>query len=174
MGARGRRALRRRPAAPRRGAGARAAADAFERLGLRGDAAQSLLALGRGLRRHRKWGGTRDALERRRPRSTRSARRLGGRGALGARARRRAAADTRGELTPAERQVVELAADGSSNKEIAQALFVTVRTVEAHLTHAYAKLGVRSRAQLASRLGPPMINRFRDSGTRAARRSSPP
>jgi DNA-binding CsgD family transcriptional regulator len=36
-----------------------------------------------------------------------------------------------------------------SNKEIAQALFVTVNTVEAHLSHAYAKLGVRSRAQLA-------------------------
>jgi DNA-binding NarL/FixJ family response regulator len=49
--------------------------------------------------------------------------------------------------------VAELAAGGSSNKEIAQALFVSVRTVEAHLTHAYAKLGVRSRTQLARRLG---------------------
>ena len=48
--------------------------------------------------------------------------------------------------------MVELAADGSSNKEIALALFVTVRTVEAHLSHAYAKLGIRSRAQLARRL----------------------
>jgi DNA-binding CsgD family transcriptional regulator len=36
-----------------------------------------------------------------------------------------------------------------SNKEIAGQLFVTVYTVEAHLSHAYAKLGVRSRAQLA-------------------------
>jgi DNA-binding NarL/FixJ family response regulator len=58
-----------------------------------------------------------------------------------------------GELTPTERRVAELAAGGSSNKEIAQALFVSVRTVEAHLTHAYAKLGVRSRTQLARRLG---------------------
>jgi DNA-binding CsgD family transcriptional regulator len=48
--------------------------------------------------------------------------------------------------------VVELAANGASNKEIAQALFVSVHTVETHLTHSYAKLGVRSRAQLASRL----------------------
>ena len=57
-----------------------------------------------------------------------------------------------GELTPAERRVVELAADGLSNKEIAQTLFVAVRTVEVHLKHAYAKLGIRSRSQLARRL----------------------
>src|SRR5204862_1079784 len=57
-----------------------------------------------------------------------------------------------GELTPAERRVVELAADGLANKEIARSLFVTVRTVEVHLKHAYAKLGVRSRMQLARRL----------------------
>lgn len=42
---------------------------------------------------------------------------------------------------------------GRSNKEIAQALFVTINTVEGHLSHAYAKLGIRSRAQLAHRLG---------------------
>ena len=58
-------------------------------------------------------------------------------------------------MTPAERRVVELAAGACSNKEIALALFVSVRTVEAHLTHAYAKLGVRSRAQLARRLSEP-------------------
>jgi DNA-binding NarL/FixJ family response regulator len=57
-----------------------------------------------------------------------------------------------GELTPAERRVAELAADGLANKEIAQALFVSAKTVEGHLSHAYAKLGVRSRAQLARRL----------------------
>ena len=57
-----------------------------------------------------------------------------------------------GELTPAERRVVELAAGGLANKEIARALYVTVNTVEVHLARAYAKLGVRSRAQLAKRL----------------------
>jgi DNA-binding CsgD family transcriptional regulator len=57
-----------------------------------------------------------------------------------------------GELTATEERVARLAADGRSNKEIAQALFVTVHTVEAHLSHAYAKLGVRSRGQLAGRL----------------------
>jgi DNA-binding NarL/FixJ family response regulator len=48
--------------------------------------------------------------------------------------------------------VADLAVRGLSNKEIAQALFVTVHTVEVHLSHAYAKLGVRSRTQLAGRL----------------------
>jgi DNA-binding CsgD family transcriptional regulator len=54
-----------------------------------------------------------------------------------------------GDLTPSERRVVELAAAGLSNKEIAARLVVSVHTVEVHLSHAYAKLGVRSRSQLA-------------------------
>ena len=57
------------------------------------------------------------------------------------------------ELTPAELRVVALAAEGLANKEIARTLFVTVHTVELHLSHAYRKLGVRSRSQLAARLG---------------------
>ena len=48
--------------------------------------------------------------------------------------------------------MVELAADGLSNKEIASALYVTVNTVEVHLARGYPKLGVRSRAQLGKRL----------------------
>jgi DNA-binding CsgD family transcriptional regulator len=55
-------------------------------------------------------------------------------------------------LTPSERQVVELAATGRSNQEIAQALYVTTKTVEAHLTRAYRKLGITSRASLAEAL----------------------
>ncbi len=55
-------------------------------------------------------------------------------------------------LTASERRVARMAAEGMTNKEIAQALFVGVHTVEVHLSHAYAKLGVRSRAQLASRM----------------------
>ena len=57
-----------------------------------------------------------------------------------------------GGLTEAERRVVELAADGLSNVEIARRLFVTSKTVEGHLSHAYPKLGVRSRAGLARAL----------------------
>ncbi|MCS7006985.1 MAG: AAA family ATPase [Gaiellaceae bacterium] len=56
------------------------------------------------------------------------------------------------ELTETERRVAELVAEGLSNKEVAARLFVTPRTVEAHLTRIYAKLGLRSRAELAGRL----------------------
>jgi DNA-binding CsgD family transcriptional regulator len=51
-------------------------------------------------------------------------------------------------LTASERRVAHLAATGMSNKEIAQALFVTIKTVEVHLSHAYRKLEISSRAQL--------------------------
>lgn len=55
-------------------------------------------------------------------------------------------------LTPSERRVALLAAEGRGNREIAQTLFVTLRTVETHLTHAYRKLGITSRTELASAL----------------------
>ncbi|HEY1277915.1 MAG TPA: AAA family ATPase [Thermoleophilaceae bacterium] len=57
-------------------------------------------------------------------------------------------------LTPAERRVCELAAGERTNRDIAQELFVTEKTVELHLTNAYRKLGIRSRFQLASVLAP--------------------
>jgi DNA-binding CsgD family transcriptional regulator len=71
--------------------------------------------------------------------------------ATGARPRKivRGGADA---LTASERRVARMAADGMANKEIAQALFVTVRTVEAHLHHAYQKLEISSRAELADAL----------------------
>jgi DNA-binding CsgD family transcriptional regulator len=53
-------------------------------------------------------------------------------------------------LTPTERRVAELVAEGRSNKEVAGELFVSVRTVEANLTRIYAKLGIRSRTELAA------------------------
>jgi DNA-binding NarL/FixJ family response regulator len=49
-------------------------------------------------------------------------------------------------------RIAELAAAGSRNKEIAGTLFVSVKSVEASLSRIYAKLGIRSRAELASRL----------------------
>ena len=51
-------------------------------------------------------------------------------------------------LTASERRVAQLAAEGMSNKEIAQTLFITIKTVEVHLSHAYRKLEISSRAQL--------------------------
>jgi len=125
----------------------------YARLGLAFDAARSLLALGRAQRRHRKWGAARDALGR----AADAFEALGSHGWAEAsrseleRVGARKAPDA-GELTRAERRVAELAAQGLTNKEIAQRLVVTVSTVEFHLSRTYAKLGIRSRAQLAARL----------------------
>jgi DNA-binding CsgD family transcriptional regulator len=58
-------------------------------------------------------------------------------------------------LTPSERRIAAMAAEGLSNREIAQALFVTLRTVEMHLSNAFRKLGVSSRTQLAAALTAP-------------------
>jgi DNA-binding CsgD family transcriptional regulator len=56
-------------------------------------------------------------------------------------------------LTAAERRVCTQVAGGQTNREVAQALFVTEKTVERHLSSAYQKLGIRSRFQLASAIG---------------------
>jgi DNA-binding CsgD family transcriptional regulator len=72
--------------------------------------------------------------------------------ASGVRPRRRAERDA-DALSPAERRVAMLAAEGRSNREIAQALFVTRKTVETQLGAAYRKLGISSRHQLAGHLG---------------------
>ena len=124
----------------------------LEALGSLFDAARCLLALGRAQRRLKQWRGARESLER-------AAVSFAALGADGWAARARSELERVGgrrraesELTPSERQVSELAADGLSNKEIAAALYVTVNTVEVHLARAYAKLGVRSRGQLAKRL----------------------
>jgi DNA-binding CsgD family transcriptional regulator len=55
-------------------------------------------------------------------------------------------------LTPTEQRVAELVATGKSNKEVAAALFMSVRTVEANLSKIFRKLGVNSRAELANHL----------------------
>jgi DNA-binding CsgD family transcriptional regulator len=58
-------------------------------------------------------------------------------------------APSRDELTPSERRVAELVAQGKTNKEVAAALFLSARTVEFHLSRIYRKLGMRSRSELA-------------------------
>lgn len=60
-----------------------------------------------------------------------------------------------GELTPQEAAVVELVVTGRTNKEVAGELYISVKTVQYHLTRVYAKLGVRSRAELTARYTPP-------------------
>ena len=57
------------------------------------------------------------------------------------------------DLTPQELAVARLAANGMSNKQIARDLFISVKTVEYHLSHVYTKMQLSSRVQLANRLG---------------------
>jgi DNA-binding CsgD family transcriptional regulator len=129
------------------------AASAYERLGLRFDHARTLLAAGRAARRLRKWKLAADLLER----SLAAFEAIGAdgwagetRSELGRIGGRKTA--TNGALTASERRVAELAADGLTNRQIAAALVISPATVATHLKHAREKLGVRSRAQLTTRL----------------------
>jgi DNA-binding CsgD family transcriptional regulator len=125
------------------------AADAYETMPLPFERARSLLTLGTLRRRDRQKRDARDALERA----------LGLFESLGARiwadrtraelARISGRRASLTELTESEERVVRLAAAGRTNREIARTLSMGVRTVEGHLSHAYAKLGVRSRTELA-------------------------
>jgi DNA-binding CsgD family transcriptional regulator len=129
-----------------------AAAAGYARLGLRFEQARTLLLLGRHQRRLQRRAAARESLAQAR-------REFDALGCSGWSARAKAElARVSGRrsgddlLTASERRVVELAAVGLPNKEIAARLHVSVYTVEAHLSHVYAKLGIRSRAQLAARL----------------------
>jgi DNA-binding NarL/FixJ family response regulator len=54
------------------------------------------------------------------------------------------------KLTPTELSVARLAADGLTNRQVASALYISPKTVEANLARAYGKLGIRSRAELGA------------------------
>ncbi|MCU1381257.1 MAG: transcriptional regulator, LuxR family, partial [Acidimicrobiales bacterium] len=62
------------------------------------------------------------------------------------------ATHTRTRLTPAEREAAMLAAGGRSNKQIAEELTLSVRTIETRLQHVYEKLGISGRDELAATL----------------------
>lgn len=64
-----------------------------------------------------------------------------------------------GSLTPAERRVAELVAEGLTNREVGEKLFISRRTVQAHLSHIYAKLDVSNRAEMAT-----LVARHQESG----------
>jgi DNA-binding CsgD family transcriptional regulator/tetratricopeptide (TPR) repeat protein len=131
------------------------AAAGYAQLGLRFDGARTLLSLGLAQRRLKQWGGARGSLATAAAafaalgspgwagRASGELARVGGRRPRG-----------EGELTPTERDVVELAARGMANKEIARTLHLGVHTVEVHLSRAYARLGVRNRAELAAKFNP--------------------
>jgi DNA-binding NarL/FixJ family response regulator len=133
-----------------------AAAADYRALGIAFDSARSLLFLGRIQRRSKKQAAARDSLEQARSEFEQLGcpgwAALAGAELARVSGRQRA---TSGGLTPSEQRVAELVAGGLSNKEVAARLFVSVYTVEAHLKNAYAKLGIRSRTQLAQRLGGP-------------------
>ena len=73
--------------------------------------------------------------------------------AVGQRARGRAP-DSLDELTPQDLQVAQLVASGVTNKEVASELFLSVRTIDAHLRSVFRKLGISSRRQLRELLRP--------------------
>ncbi len=130
----------------------------LERSGARLEYARALVDLGALIRRGGRRSKARDVLRTGLELAVRcGAERLGARGreellATGSRPRRIALSGVEA-LTPSERRVAELAADGLTNRAIAQALFVTEKTVEGHLGHAFDKLGVRSRTQLPDAFG---------------------
>ena len=113
--------------------------------------ARALLALGLTRRRARQKRPAREAIE-----LALSAFEEMGAASWAARARQELGAiggRTRAEgLTPAERRVADLVANGRTNAEVAATLFLAERTVASHLTRVYAKLGVRSRTELARKL----------------------
>ena len=74
--------------------------------------------------------------------------------ATGARPRREALLIGPESLTPSERRIADLAASGHGNREIAQTLFVTPKTVEYHLRNTYRKLGIETRRDLRDALDP--------------------
>ncbi|MBJ7331172.1 MAG: AAA family ATPase [Solirubrobacteraceae bacterium] len=135
----------------------RAAVEALEGSSARLDLAHALAAYGAALRRARQPTDAREPL--RRALDVASACEAGALveeiraelAASGARPRTDALAGVE-SLTPSERRVVDLAAAGNPNRDIAQQLYVTPKTVEVHLTNAYRKLGVRSRHELAGAL----------------------
>jgi DNA-binding CsgD family transcriptional regulator len=135
------------------------AVDILHRTPARLELAKALLSLGRALRQEGERVAARDALAEALDIADRGGAERVGRMAraelrlAGARPRRAALSGPR-SLTPAERRVAELAAEGIPNREIAQRLFVSLRTVETHLTHVYGKLEIASRDELAGALAP--------------------
>ena len=137
----------------------RQSADMAARARARLEQARALTDLGAALRRGGRRTDAREPLRRALEISTRTGARV-----LAKRARqellaaggrpRRTRLSGRDALTPSERRIAELAAAGQSNRRIAQDLFVTVRTVEMHLSGAYRKLDIRSRAELTGALDP--------------------
>lgn len=128
------------------------ALEAHERLPNPFERGRTLLALGETQRRARRRRAARESLQAAlalfeelgaplwAEKARRELARIGGR------------APAAGALTPTEERVAALVAEGRTNREAAKALYLSEHTIEGHLSRIYAKLGVRSRAELAHRL----------------------
>jgi DNA-binding CsgD family transcriptional regulator len=130
-----------------------AAAAVFEQIRAPIDLARTLLDIGSALRRRRRPAAARDPLRRAldlarvtgaRPLAERAQHELR---AAGARPRRDRITG-RDALTATERRIAELATEGMTNRQIAEALFITRRTAESHLHHVFRKLGIHARGDL--------------------------
>jgi DNA-binding CsgD family transcriptional regulator len=114
--------------------------------------ARTLLAQGQALRRVKKWRLARDSLGRSFAIFERLGAELWAERARGETARIGGRPPGPVGLTPTEQKVADLVADGLTNREAADALFMSVSTIEANLGRIYAKLGVRSRTELSRKL----------------------
>jgi DNA-binding CsgD family transcriptional regulator len=127
-----------------------------ERLGMPFEQARTLLVAGAVERRRRRRGRAKECFERALETFEELGARLWAERAHEELARvglRRSVGD---DLTPAERRVAELAAQGLTNREVAAALFISPKTVEANLARCYRKLGIASRAELGARMSDPV------------------
>ena len=116
--------------------------------------ARTRLVQGATLRRAKRKRDAREALEAARSKFERLGARLWVERSVAELARIGGRTASQGQLTPTEQRVAQLVAEGFSTKEVAAALFVSPKTVEGHLSKIYAKLGVRSRAELAHSFAP--------------------
>jgi DNA-binding CsgD family transcriptional regulator len=123
-----------------------------ERVEMPFERGRTLLALGRVRRRRKKWAQAREALREALALFRQSGAPLWAEAAQTELARAGERAADPAELTPTERRVAELAASGLTNQEVAERAFLTVKGVEANLTRAYRKLGIRSRTGLPGAL----------------------
>jgi DNA-binding CsgD family transcriptional regulator len=117
------------------------------------DEARTILARGMVERRAKRWAEARGSLELAQTRFVRFGAQLWAERAREELSRVSGRKRSGTRLTPTERRVAERVAEGASNKQVAAALFVSVKAVEATLTRVYSKLGVRSRTELAHRFG---------------------
>jgi DNA-binding CsgD family transcriptional regulator len=125
---------------------------AHDRVEMPFERGRTLLALGRALRRRKQWSAAREALREASVLFAQTEAPLWAQAARSELGRAGERSGEPGELTATERRIAELAASGLSNQEVAERAFLTVKGVEANLTRAYRKLGIRSRGGLGRAL----------------------